>query len=441
MIQFFPSEILGQGGAATVYRAIDLDTGNSVALKVFHSGWQTDERARREAAMLRAFSHPNVVKYLGMARVQGQPAIVLELMRQGALSKFLDQPLEPGVALELCRQIVEALALIHDRAGLHRDVNPANILVDSEGNLKLGDFELGNAPQCTVMFTCNAGGTPGYIAPEVALGFDCSEASDIYSLAVTLFQMLTAVRPITLCENGLSPGTLNLRDYRLDIPEGLAELIALSTSTNLSERPSAHQFLKSVREILVLLSEAESWRHRQSVLRVLRAKARPLGKGWEGFHGNGYVLRGEFFDFVTLSPWHPDHEIQAYHIVHDNAGRPVPQAIGVPFGPSGAIPASRTIRVFVGLPPRDGEMFSLDESDQSGYNYQVFLGCGHTLRDNGGDAIILVDARNNETVDLGIYREVPQVGDLLIRTILRPCLPVVSGLPVGLPITHLLPAR
>src|ERR1700723_4493652 len=104
MIHFFPSEILGQGGAATVYRAIDSDTGCSVALKVFHAGSQTDDRARREAAMLRAFSHANVVKYLGMVRVKGQPAIVLELMGRGALSNFLDQPLEPSVALELCRQ-------------------------------------------------------------------------------------------------------------------------------------------------------------------------------------------------------------------------------------------------------------------------------------------------------------------------------------------------
>jgi hypothetical protein len=279
------------------------------------------------------------------------------------------------------------------------------------------------------------------MAPEVARGFDCSEASDIFSLAVTLFQMLTAVRPITLCENGLSPGTLNLHDYRIDLPEGLTELIATSTAVNPIVRPRANQFLKSVREILTLLSEAERWRHRRPVLRILRAKARPVGKGRQGFHGTPYVLRGEFFDFVTLSAWHPDHQIQAYHVVPDDSGRPVPQAIGVPFGPSGAIPAARTIRVFMGSPPRGEELFSSDGSEQSGYNYQVFLGCGHTLRDNGGDAIILVDSRNNEIVDLGIYREIPQVGELLIRTILRSCLPVVSGLPVGLPITHLLPAR
>jgi hypothetical protein len=156
------------------------------------------------------------------------------------------------------------------------------------------------------------------------------------------------------------------------------------------------------------MREAEAWRERPPVVNVLRAKVRPFGKGMPGLHGMPFILRGEYFDFVTRSPWHSNRKLQIYHAAIGGSG-PIAEKIGQPFGPSFAIPAERTIRIFMGDAPKGGELFSLDPADRSGFDYRVFLGCGHKLRDSGADAIFLVDANSNQTLDFGLYRETPEV--------------------------------
>jgi serine/threonine protein kinase len=172
---------------------------------------------QREMAALCAFSHPNIVRLLGTALVDGTPAMVLELAGKGELSQYLRRPLGVRLALGLARQVADALRVIHDSRRVQGDVKPENIFVNDAGTLKLGDFGLGNAAGCTVMFSCVAGGTPGYVAPEVVYGNPSTPASDVYSLAVTLFEMLTACCPTELCGVGASPGTIHLDRYRQDI--------------------------------------------------------------------------------------------------------------------------------------------------------------------------------------------------------------------------------
>lgn len=93
----------------------------------------------------------------------------------------------------------------------------------------------------------------------------------------------------------------------------------------------------------------------------------------------------------------------------------------------------------MGNPPNGGELFSLDPADQSGFDYRLFLGSGHILRDNGADAIFLVDTRSDRVLDLGLYEEAPEVGDLLVRVILQRYLPAPAERPVGLPVVRALP--
>lgn len=440
MIRYRLASVLGEGGGGIVYRALDLLTGIEVAIKVLHSGWDRAQMMQREMAALRAFSHPNIVKFLDTALVGGAPAMVLELAGKGELSQYLWQPLSVRLALSLARQVADALRVIHESGRVHGDVKPANIFVNDGGTLKLGDFGLGNAAGCTMLFSCVAGGTPGYVAPEVANGYPSTAASDVYSLAVTLFEMLTAVRPESLCGVGVSPGVICLDEYRKDIPEGLSELISRATSINPASRPSARSFERSLDEMFAFAQEAEAWQKRPPVLKVLRAKVRPFGKGIRGLHGMPFVVRGEYFDFVTQSPWHANHRLQVYHAAIGVSG-PFAEKIGEPFGPSFALPAGRTIRVFMGDPPRGGEAFSLDPADRSGFDYQLFLGCGHVLRDNGADAIFLVDANSNQTLDFGVYQEIPGVGDLLVRVILRQYLPLPTARPLGFPLVQALPGR
>ena len=109
-------------------------------------------------AALRAFSHPNIVKFLDTALVGDAPAMVLELAGKGELSKYLWQPLNVRLALSLAHQVADALRVIHESGRVHGDVKPANIFVNDGGTLKLGDFGLGNAAGCTVIFSCVAGG-------------------------------------------------------------------------------------------------------------------------------------------------------------------------------------------------------------------------------------------------------------------------------------------
>jgi len=440
MIKYRLLKFLGAGGGGTVYRAFDLLAGIEVAIKVLHDGWDQSTMMRREIASLCAYSHPNIVKLLDTTTVDGAPALVLELAEKGELTQYLHQRLSVRIALGLARQVADALCVIHGSGGVHGDVKPPNIFVSAGGSLILGDFNLGNKKGCTVLFSSVAGGTPGYVAPEVAYGYPSTAASDIYSLAVTVFEMSTACRPAALCTAGPSPGTIQLERYRQDIPEGLSKLIQLATSVTPALRPTARGFQRELDRILGFLDEADAWQKRMPVLRVLRAKVRPFGKGMQGLHGLPFVERGEYFDFVTQSPWHPNHRLQVYHAAANASGR-FPQKIGKPFGPSFAIPANRTIRVFMGNAPKGGERFSPDPADQLGFDYQIFLGCGHVFSDRGSDGIFLVDARTNKTVDVGVYDEIPRAGDLLVRVILQQYLPVPTARPVGLPIVRALPGR
>ena len=358
MIQYrlFDDDVLGEGGGGIVYRALDLLKRVEVAIKVFHNGWDRNNLLQREIAALRAYSHPNIVRLLDIAMYNGAPALVLELAEKGELSRYLNKPLTVRLALTLARQVANALCLIHESGGVHGDVKPPNIFVNATNTLKLGDFSLGNAKGCTVLFGRVAGGTPGYVAPEVARGYRSTSASDVYSLAVTLFEMLTAVRPESLCGARVSPGVICLGEYRKDIPEGLSELISRATSIDPASRPSARVFELSLSEMFAFVQEAEAWQKRPPVLKVLRAKVRPVGKGVPGLHGMPFVVRGEYFDFVTQSPWHANHRLQVYHAAVGVSGL-FAEKIGEPFGPSFALPAGRTIRVFMGDSPHGGEPF------------------------------------------------------------------------------------
>jgi serine/threonine protein kinase len=440
MIRYQLYRFLGGGGGGDVYQAYDLIAGIEVAIKIFHNCLDRTKMMQREIASLRAYSHPNIVKFLGTAMVDDAPAIVLELAEKGELSRYLREPLTVRTALALGRQIADALCEIHELGGVHGDVKPPNIFVNAGGGLKLGDFSVGNAKGCTVLFSAVAGGTPGYVAPEVARGNRSTPASDVYSFGVTLFEMLTARRPATLCGTSPSPGTIELARYRRDIPEGLSKLIQLATSVTPASRPTARGFQRELDRILGFLNEADARQKRMPVLRVLRAKVRPFGKGMQGLHGLPFVVRGEYFDFVTQSPWHPDHRLQVYHAATNASGR-FPQKIGKPFAPSFAIPADRTIRVFMGNAPQGGERFSPDPTDQLGFDYQIFLGCGHVFSDRSSDGIFLVDTLSNQTVDVGVYEEIPRAGDLLVRVILQRYLPVPTARPVGLPVVRALPGR
>lgn len=201
-------EALGEGGAGTVYRAVHVALGREVALKVLHReyGASPELRARfeREARALSALSHPNVVGVLDSGVSGDQPYLVMELLRgQSLLERLKNGPLPLDEAIFVMRQLLTALAFVHESGLVHRDVKPANVfLSDSpEGAaVRLLDFGLAKfaAPESDEKALTRAGqvfGTPLYMAPEQVAGQEADARVDVYAAGIVFFEMLTGVPP------------------------------------------------------------------------------------------------------------------------------------------------------------------------------------------------------------------------------------------------------
>jgi serine/threonine-protein kinase len=194
--------LLGQGGMATVYRALDLELGEEVALKLMTApdvDPQSLARFRQEVAITRRLAHPNIVRIYDIGDHDGQRFITMELVRGEPLGSIIDgRPLEPARAIALLIQACAGLQAAHELGVVHRDIKPDNLLVTADGTLKVMDFGIAKhragAPGVTVQGY--VAGTPAYISPEQVSGFTSVTArSDIYSLGITAYEMLTGRVP------------------------------------------------------------------------------------------------------------------------------------------------------------------------------------------------------------------------------------------------------
>ena len=201
---------LGVGGVGAVYTGTQLALGRKVAIKLLHEGLDQSFRARfeREARALATLRHPNVVSVTDFG-VDGQiPYLVMELLEGETLADRVRRGrLLPEHTLELSRQLLRALAFVHEQGLVHRDLKPGNLFleltVEGEERLKLLDFGLAKfvgGPQGETETVTRAGhvvGTPAYMAPEQIAGDAIDARSDLYAAGVLLFQMLTGRVPFT----------------------------------------------------------------------------------------------------------------------------------------------------------------------------------------------------------------------------------------------------
>ena len=193
---------LGSGGMSTVYLAEDETLERSVAVKVLHAGIsdQPDqiERFRREARAVAQLSHPNVVAVIDAGEDGGHPYIVFEYVEGETLKQRIDRlgrlPVDEAAAYAI--EIGRGLAAAHARKLVHRDVKPQNVLIDAEGRAKVTDFGIALSLESDGLTkTGRVLGTTDYVSPEQAMGQDVDARSDIYSLGILLYEMLTGHPP------------------------------------------------------------------------------------------------------------------------------------------------------------------------------------------------------------------------------------------------------
>ena len=194
---------LGTGGMANVYLAEDEVLGRRVAIKILddrHAGDdQFVERFRREAKNAASLSHPNIVSIYDRGEAEGTYYIAMEYLDGRSLKELIVArgPAPVHVAVDYARQILAAIRFAHRHGIVHRDIKPHNVLVDGEGRLKVTDFGIARAGASQMTEAGSIIGTAQYLSPEQAKGAPVDQTSDLYSVGVVLYELLTGVVPFS----------------------------------------------------------------------------------------------------------------------------------------------------------------------------------------------------------------------------------------------------
>jgi beta-lactam-binding protein with PASTA domain/predicted Ser/Thr protein kinase len=190
---------IGSGGMADVWLADDSHLQRRVALKVLHARFAQDsefvERFRREAEAAAGLQHPNVVAVFDRGDVDGTYYIAMQYLEGRTLKQLIDDGLTPEQAVALIRQVLEGARFAHRHGVVHRDLKPQNVIVDADGKATVTDFGIARAGVSEITQAGSVMGTPHYLSPEQAQGFDVTAVSDLYSIGVMLYEALTGRVP------------------------------------------------------------------------------------------------------------------------------------------------------------------------------------------------------------------------------------------------------
>src|SRR5947207_5279401 len=225
---------LGTGGMANVYLAEDQELGRRVAIKILDDRHAADEqfveRFRREAKNAASLSQPNIVSIYDRGEAEGTYYIAMEYLDGRSLKELIVSrgPAPISVAIDYARQILAAVRFAHRHGIVHRDIKPHNVLVDAEGRLKVTDFGIARAGASQMTEAGSIIGTAQYLSPEQAKGAPVDQTSDLYSVGVVLYELLTGAvpfsgdTPVEIAMKHLSTVPAPPSATRVDVPRGRA---------------------------------------------------------------------------------------------------------------------------------------------------------------------------------------------------------------------------
>ncbi|KXL51735.1 serine/threonine-protein kinase PrkC [Anaerotignum neopropionicum] len=242
-------EKIGSGGMAMVYRGKDKKLDRYVTVKVLREEFVGDdefiERFRSEACSAARLSHPNIVRVYDVGEEGEISYIVMEYIHGDTLKQAIKQkaPFDSRSTLNVSIQIASALAQAHKAHIIHRDIKPQNILVGTDGVIKVTDFGIARAATASTMTTtANAAGSVHYFSPEQARGGYVDEKSDIYSLGITMFEMITGVLPfqghnsVSIALKHISEELPDIRQYNPNCTPAIEGIIKKATMKKADER-------------------------------------------------------------------------------------------------------------------------------------------------------------------------------------------------------------
>ena len=259
-------EKIGSGGMSSVYRAFDPMLERWVAIKLMHRDISNDpdqlERFRREARAVAQLNHPHVVTVIDAGEDDGAPYIVFEYVEGETLKERIRRlgrlPVSEAVAYAI--EIGRALESAHANRLVHRDVKPQNVLIDRDGRAKVTDFGIARSLEAQgLTATGRVLGTTDYVSPEQALGREVTGQSDIYSLGIVLYEMLTGETPFQ-ADTQVAVAMKHVRDplpdvqrRRPEISAALAAVVERSTAKETQNRyPSVSEMVHDLEEVLAI---------------------------------------------------------------------------------------------------------------------------------------------------------------------------------------------
>ena len=261
-------ELIGGGGMADVYKAQDKLLDRAVAVKILHQQYANDaefvEKFRREATAAAKLAHPNIVNIYDVGEDGGSQYIVMEYVSGPTLKEVIQQKgcLEPIEAVRIAKEIASGLESAHRNNLVHCDIKPHNILVMPDGHIKVTDFGIARAVSASTMtYSGSVMGSVHYFSPEQAKGTVITTKSDVYSLGVVLYEMLTGQLPfngetsVSIALKHLQEEPVPIRQLNPSIPPVLEAIVQKAMSKDPADRPNSTELYADLNQAKAMLAD------------------------------------------------------------------------------------------------------------------------------------------------------------------------------------------